>query len=489
MAETNTGGEQFNGRRVYVAFRIIQIGAISECDQSFQARLDLFITWADSKACNFTVEDLKTYKYKHWEPMIRFSNADEFVETNRMYMVWPESGFIGFRSTIQGKFRISFDFRLFPFDVQGLCVELTMGRDRSTSELLDLGKAQFRCAPNMPNTMMKQHSAEWKFRVPRIRLKRTSQLEGVDGAALAQMVCVIPVERMYAYYLYNVYMVSAMMTLMGFGVFAIDLEKAGDRLVLSATLLLLIIVLKFTLLDHQPNIAYMTHLDKYLFATYCMFVLQYGHCAFVKVLPSLYSVDESDRMAADSQAVRFLFCLFVVVQVLATLSAWRCLSQRPRVIASFGNLDDALQRLLIQQGYVIKNGVLKEPLTFDSAGLELTEDKSTGYLLEVQRLMLNSWSNMRHSSVSPKGISQPKMTAPRETAFTPRTLARSATDVAQARDESLTQTKADIVVLLKQVVRHMGIDNAVPDAEFEPLQEQVLPVLPHESGPDMNGLS
>lgn len=389
---SNCTDTEFCGRRIYIAVRVIQIGQISECDQCFQARLDLFVEWPDEEGSRMSVEDLKTYKNKHWEPVIRFSNADEFVETNRLYMTWRSTGFVGYRSTVQGTFRVGFNFGSFPFDVQGLTIELTLGRERGSQEVLHVEKAQFRSAPNHANVMMKQCSAEWQFRPPRYRVKRTSALEGVDGASMAQFQLIIPVERMYSYYVYNVYIVSGLMVVMGFGVFAIEYDQVGDRTILSATLLLLIIALKFTVLSHQPNISYMTHLDKYMFFAYCMLIIQYAHSAAFVSVASLIHSDTDDIVQADINCSIAYVTVFMIFQVFFFVTAWRALAERTHMISSFGRMDQALQKLLTDQGYEIKGGVLKGTLKFDDGKLDLPEDTSAAALDERNRALGNSWT-------------------------------------------------------------------------------------------------
>merc|ERR1712166_1527094 len=126
---------------------------------------------------------------------------------------------------------------------------------------------------------MRQSSTEWQFRPPRFRLKRTTALEGVDGYEMAQYALILPIQRSFGYYLYNVYVAAGIIQVMGFGIFAMEPENVSDRLMLAATLLLLMVALKFTLLQHQPNISYMTHLDKYMVSSYFMLVVQYAHSA------------------------------------------------------------------------------------------------------------------------------------------------------------------------------------------------------------------
>merc|ERR1719409_47549 len=122
---------------------------------------------------------------------------------------------------------------MFPFDVQALIVEITAGRERGTQELLHLQKVQFRNAPNHPNILMRQSSTEWRFRPPRYRVKRTTALEGVDGYEMAQYALILPIQRSFGYYLYNVYVVAGLIQVMGFGIFAIEPENVADRLMLA----------------------------------------------------------------------------------------------------------------------------------------------------------------------------------------------------------------------------------------------------------------
>jgi len=151
-------------RRIYVAFRIVQIADISIPGQTFRCRFDLYCEWLDKTMSRASADNLALPESDHFEPTIRYTNADEFEEGRKVYVTFPTSGFVGFRVTVTGIFRTSLDLTAFPFDTQPLTIEVTLGIDRSSKALLHHAVAQFRDAENHANVLMRQSVPEYTFR-------------------------------------------------------------------------------------------------------------------------------------------------------------------------------------------------------------------------------------------------------------------------------------------------------------------------------------
>merc|ERR1711920_247728 len=140
-----------------------------------------------------TAREYEASGMEHFEPIIRYTNADWYEEGRKIYMTFPSSKFVGFRITVSGVFRTDFDLASFPFDTQQLMIEITLGIDKSSNVLLHHDVAQFRDASNHANVLMGQMIAEYAFRPLRYRITHTAKSEGVDGHAMSQYQVVVPV--------------------------------------------------------------------------------------------------------------------------------------------------------------------------------------------------------------------------------------------------------------------------------------------------------
>lgn len=89
----------------------------------------------------------------------------------------------------------------FPFDVQALPIELTVGREIITHELLPIDKVELVDSPDAPSMMLPMRDPEWMFRVPRYKAGETGILAGVRGNSMAQFTLYMPITRDYSSYL------------------------------------------------------------------------------------------------------------------------------------------------------------------------------------------------------------------------------------------------------------------------------------------------
>jgi hypothetical protein len=196
-----------------------------------------------------------------WEPLLRFTNADEFELSNKMYMTFPKTGYVGYRVTVSGHFRMDSDLTSFPFDVQALPIVITLGRERFSRKLLFHEVAQFRNAQNHANVIMSQSSDEYRFRPLRTKLLRTTRSEGVDGQVMSQWKLIAPVRRKPFYYILNHYMVSGVIQLMTLGIFSVP--PGYPRVEMLVTIFVVMAAFKMQMSGEIPRVPAMTHLDKY----------------------------------------------------------------------------------------------------------------------------------------------------------------------------------------------------------------------------------
>lgn len=353
-------------RRIFIAFRIIQIGEIDIRDQAFICRFDLFVEWVDEESCRLTPADLGKEDADHFEPTIRFTNADDFVLKDKLWIVFPETKFVGYRVTVQGRFRMQFDFQNFPFDVQRLIIELTMGQEKSSSRLLHNELCQFRHSSSQANTLMQQFSTEYTFRPLRYRITTTSSIEGMGGKQTSQYQLIAPIRRQYSYYLSQVYVIAVLIQALAFGIFALPYDD-NTRMEVLAALVLVLSAFKLQVSNDLPKVPQMTQLDRYLLAVHFFFGGIYVHVC----LGLTWAEDMTQE--ADRSVLQIALFIWALMHLYFLFSLRVALLDQKGRLSRFGELDANLQLVLRKAGYELVDNVMQGDLHFDEDGVDITE--------------------------------------------------------------------------------------------------------------------
>lgn len=359
-------------KRVFVAFRVIQVGHIKLVEQSFTARFDLFVEWQDEPWSQKHFKELED-DTTHWEPNIRFSNADTFITQDKIYVTFPQTGFIGYRVTVEGEFRVHFNLRQFPFDAQKLSIQITLGRERQSNTLLHRDVAQFRDSGNHPNILMEQFSTEYIFRPLRYNIFETSQLTGVEGRSMSQYEIAIPVLRQYGYYLTNAYCVGLVIQLLSLGIFFLEIGDA-NRIMLTATLFVVMAAFKYQTSNDLPRVAVLTQLDEYLLAAGLYLCLNFVYAGFsVRFASGKQQGGAMEITQETDDAMLLTFCLLcLLMHVLFAVRAYMVLSNRLSQIRTFGELDVEYLDLLKQAGFQVSAGIVRGDV-FENQRVRVTE--------------------------------------------------------------------------------------------------------------------
>lgn len=368
-------------RYVFLGCRIIQVGEINLRQQLWKVRFDLFCEWmhpVDSREDPRRLNDWQPT----WEPLLRFTNADEFDATNKMYMTFPNTGFVGYRVTVSGHFRMDSDLTSFPFDVQALPITITMGREKYSRHLLHHEVAQFQDAANHANIIMAQSSDEYRFRPLRYSLSKTSRSEGVDGQAMSQWTVVAPVRRISFYYIINYYMVAAIIELLTLAMFY--MKPSDDRIMLVVTIFVVMAAFKMQMSGEIPRVPKMTHLDKYVICSFAWLFVMFCY-SFHSVWKAGFDEEWSEEEWKEENTVFWCsIAVWTLQQVLFWALARYYISLWPKQLNTMGALDPQALFLMEKDGFDFKNGALVGDLDFTKAA----EKRSK--LLALQKSTIDS---------------------------------------------------------------------------------------------------
>ena len=146
-------GFDFALRKVFLYTRVLCVSEIDLGSQTFGCSFDLHVSWLPRDAPT-----------KDFLPIIRFPEAVSASESLRVSIDCDyRSELVGYRKTVDGRFRSHMDLKMFPFDAQTLMIEMQLGRCKATGRQL-LYSDGFRLAhhPSEPNGRRRSEAPrEW----------------------------------------------------------------------------------------------------------------------------------------------------------------------------------------------------------------------------------------------------------------------------------------------------------------------------------------
>ena len=336
------------------------VGKIDMVSQTFVVRFDVYLEWDLTGSESLPTVD----KFK---PVLRFPEAERWSrDIDDVEFTNDKSS--GFRTSISGTFRSELDLRNFPFDIQGLKIEMMLGvnsRGKNAGDQLSIECGySFGQHPERPNLCDSQIDTEYNFRPLRYYLsassKIMSQALSIDGkkATKSKYVLVIPVERNSSFWLLNNYVFVLLCQILSFSTFALEMPKqAGDILGITLALYFLLVAYKFALMNGLPRLSYFTHFDSYLWLVFALLFVQY-----VLQTLLLWVKDPGDNFA-DEWNYLFYSCFGTsfFAHVVIIRKGWSLYKDQTRSMNKLGKIDRTAMKIYEQYGLKIseKKGTVK----------------------------------------------------------------------------------------------------------------------------------
>ena len=116
-----------------------------------------------------------------------------------------------------------------------------------------------------------ESTPEWEYVGYRHMIKLTDSSRSTTGKEYEELHLVLMLSRFYMQYIWNIFVFAFAMVTTSWVPFALDERYIGDRLSCQITLVLTIVMLKFSVQEQLPKVAYQTVADLY-FTTCFLFV-------------------------------------------------------------------------------------------------------------------------------------------------------------------------------------------------------------------------
>ena len=227
-------------------------------------------------------------------PLMRFQNAVDGEEAHArergkdlifQEMVPQGSGIAEWQFEIRGSFLESFELNQFPFDVQDCSLLFAIStqickpapntaHDEKAMNLMQVpffndprkNEARRFWLPADGQLHMQMPLNEWYLLSPGMAVLSPASKKSIFKFSLR-------VRRKPKFYIVNIMIPISCISLLTFCSYLVPIIDVADRLSISLTLLLTAVAFKLVVAESLPKIAYMTTLDKYVYANFALILL------------------------------------------------------------------------------------------------------------------------------------------------------------------------------------------------------------------------
>ncbi|XP_063721227.1 uncharacterized protein LOC134847895 isoform X2 [Symsagittifera roscoffensis] len=270
---------------VYAHF--LKIGDIDTKNQRFSALVELIARWIPEKnklfndffkVCkeqpNLDVDDGR-FGIRKIIPKLLVNNLESSSLEKTSFSMRPASApdytcvkYVEMHKVIRGVFYERLELQSFPFDVQDICLRISLDHASQTSFRL------FVPEPNCPAGLLDdsttfQDDQEWVLRRI-VASGENNEDDETDASSMSHpednqiLIIRTNVQRKFNYFIYNCFLVMVFFSIMSYGNFANKPENVQFRLGGALTLVLTAVTYKLMLSNSLPTISYLTLIDIYV---------------------------------------------------------------------------------------------------------------------------------------------------------------------------------------------------------------------------------
>ena len=278
--------------KVAIGSYLIDFQEIDENTLSHTMTGYLTLEWRDPRLAKGATPDFDRDKVsldQIWSPNIEVVNEHEPRSISNVDITVSDDGHVRYEERFKAKLSTDFDLRKFPFDRQRLLLGIESFRydQRDVVFVLQQGKDLRSPFAFLP---------DWRI---------VNVIQGVDHDAsnpdnrmYSRYTFEVDVQRQVGYYVWNVFLPVAFITLLAWLVFFVASEDIATRISVSMTALLTAIALSLVISANRPRVSYLTLMDA-IFLN-CYFLIFMSAAAVVAahvMIKSAGHTESADRLS------------------------------------------------------------------------------------------------------------------------------------------------------------------------------------------------
>ena len=364
--------------QVFVSVQVDMLTAIDTTSQTFECRFTVrqqfMISKADSEQLSeqLNVEQNNQFMPEWAPPELAFPQAMDFkILEHGQYKLRLLLGIlvVQHETRVHATFAERFELQAFPFDCQDLSIEVRWKVSDEECDIL--------ADPSEYDVVSFESSrtalSEWNLHPPVLEFTHAAVMT-IDKnlSSLCEyrpkMLLRMKVERVWTAYLYQVFVVMAIITGASLCAFTLSVEDAGDRLAHVTTMFLTAIAFQLIVSSMLPKLNYLTIADKYIFASnvYIISVL-------FQVAAEAFLISRrfgKIPIWVDSLLLSLNLTVLVLINVTFVLHVTNTVQPRERSklkldSADLQDFEDTGTRVRVPSGHLIAHSVKQLPFTDD----------------------------------------------------------------------------------------------------------------------------
>ena len=241
--------------KVSIGSYLIDFQEIDENTLSHTMTGYLTLQWRDSRLAKGVTKDFEPEKAtldQIWSPNIEITNEHEPRSTSNAELKITDDGRVTYEERFKAKLSTDFDLRRFPFDRQRLFLGIESFRydEHDVVFLPQKGKDLRSSFAFLPD-----------WRIVNVTQGSDDDPSNPDNKVYSRYTFEVDVQRQVGYYVWNVFLPVAFITLLAWLVFFVTPHDIQTRIGVSMTALLTAIALSLVISSNRPRVSYLTLMD------------------------------------------------------------------------------------------------------------------------------------------------------------------------------------------------------------------------------------
>lgn len=210
-----------------------------------------------------------------FKPIFEFMRAvkvHEILEDGGSFYIRNEYrrwGIVNWYQRYRGKLALDLQLHSFPFDEQAVAIRFGMTLFGAENILL-MDRTDPKVVESFDKTVDSLH--EWSL-FGTSHVKDLLVFNEEDQRDISYLEYSVPVKRRTPYYIWNVFVLVYLLSILNWWVLLIDPEVLNDRLQICITCFLALVAFNFVIAESLPRISHSTYISQYFLLNYAMIAL------------------------------------------------------------------------------------------------------------------------------------------------------------------------------------------------------------------------
>jgi hypothetical protein len=278
--------------KVSIGSYLIDFQEIDENTLSHTMTGYLTLQWRDPRLAKGASKDFDAEKValdQIWSPNIEITNEHEPRSTSNTDIKVTDDGVVTYEERFKAKLSTDFDLRRFPLDSQRLFLGI---------ESFRYDKHDVVFVPQQGKALQSPFAFLPDWHIVKVSQGSDEDPSNPDNKVYSRYTFEVDVQRQVGYYVWNVFLPIAFITLLAWLVFFVTPDDLQTRVGVSMTALLTAIALSLVISANRPRVSYLTLMDAIFLNCYFLIFMSAAAVVVAHVMiKSDGNAERADRLS------------------------------------------------------------------------------------------------------------------------------------------------------------------------------------------------